>query len=142
MLDTCVIVAAIKSAGGASRKLVEMASTGEITAVLNESLANEYEDVIFRPEHRLPGWGDADLHALIDSILVPSDWAATYFSYRPMLADEADELVLEAAINGRADIVTFNKRHFTPAARFGIHVFTPGEILERLYERGIGHGTE
>ena len=98
VIDTCVILAAIKSAKGASRILVDLASTGDITAVLTDALVNEYEDVIFRPEHRMEGWEDSDLHALIDSLLVPSEWAEVHFSYRPVLSDPGDELILMAAI--------------------------------------------
>jgi predicted nucleic acid-binding protein len=53
----------------------------------------------------------------------------------PQLQDANDEMVLEAAINGRADaIVTHNVRDFLPAAHhFGIEVLTPGRIIkERL----------
>ena len=45
----------------------------------------------------------------------------------------ADEMVLEIAINGRADgIVTFNGRHFGPTADFAIDVILPGDALRRL----------
>src|SRR6185437_9579287 len=106
VLDTCVIVAAVRSRTGASHVLVDLASRGEITAVLTVPLIAEYEDVLHRPEHRVTGWNDDDLYALIDSLLVPSEWVTPHFSYRPLLTDEADEMVLEAAINGQADIVT------------------------------------
>jgi predicted nucleic acid-binding protein len=53
------------------------------------------------------------------------------------LTDADDEMVLEAAINGRADaIVTHNKRDFVPATeRFGIEVLSPAELLERIRRR-------
>jgi predicted nucleic acid-binding protein len=66
----------------------------------------------------------------------------THFSYRPTLQDEGDELVLEAAINGQADIVTFNGKDFKPASQFGIRVLTPAEVLKMFTERGMTHGTE
>jgi hypothetical protein len=43
-------------------------------------------------------------------------------------------MVLEAAVNGRADaIVTFNRPHYGEAAfRFGIDVISPAEALGRM----------
>jgi predicted nucleic acid-binding protein len=57
-----------------------------------------------------------------------------HFLWRPQLTDPADELVLEAGVNGRAQaIVTHNVRHFLPAAReLGVQVITPRELLERM----------
>jgi predicted nucleic acid-binding protein len=48
------------------------------------------------------------------------------------LADPKDEMVLEAAVNGRADaLVTYNHRDFLIAeARFGVPVIGPAELLE------------
>jgi predicted nucleic acid-binding protein len=142
VLDTCVIVAAIRSETGASRKLLDLASVGEFTPVLSGPLVAEYEDVIHRPENQVEGWTTEDLFALVDSLLVPGEWATPHFSYRPMLPDPGDELVLEAAINGHADIVTFNVKHFKPASRFGIQVIRPAEALEMIGERRMAHGAE
>lgn len=142
LLDTCVIVAAIRSHSGASRVVVDLASTGTITAVLSDALVSQYEEVIFRPENRVPAWSDEHLHALLSSLLVPSDWVQTHFSYRPLSQDAGDEMVLEAAINGHADIVTFNVRHFRAAVRFGIGVLRPADVLKLLKERSTTHGTK
>jgi hypothetical protein len=57
------------------------------------------------------------------------------FVWRPALPDADDDMVLETAMNGRADggIVTFNRRDFEPAERrFGIIVLSPGEAAGRL----------
>ena len=58
----------------------------------------------------------------------------THFMWRPQLRDPADELVLEAAVNGQAAaIVTFNRRDFGGApASFGIQVLTPAEAIRRI----------
>lgn len=142
VLDTCVIVAAIKSRTGASHVLVDLASRGKITTVLTDPLVREYEEVLHRPENRVSGWTDEDLYALVDSLLVPSEWVTPHFSYRPLLTDEADEMVLEAAINGQADLVTFNVKHFRPATRFGVRLFKPGEVLRVLQEGGLAYGAK
>jgi predicted nucleic acid-binding protein len=58
----------------------------------------------------------------------------SHFMWRPQLRDPGDELVLEAAANGRAAaIVTFNRRDFgTVPLQFGIEVLTPMEAVRRI----------
>jgi len=50
------------------------------------------------------------------------------------LRDAGDEMVLEAAVNGRADaLVTFNVRDFGKVpGRFGIEVLLPRDALKRI----------
>ena len=56
------------------------------------------------------------------------------FLWRPIFPDADDDMVLETAINGRADgIVTFNRRDFAPAeSRFGLGILSPGETVSRM----------
>ena len=55
------------------------------------------------------------------------------FQWRPQLNDTNDEMVLEAAVNGRADaLVTHNVRDFNVGRRFGLRVLLPGELLREL----------
>ena len=56
--------------------------------------------------------------------------------WRPMLPNP-DDLVLETAVNGHAEaVITFNRRHFEPAAaRFGIEILAPAEAVRRLEDR-------
>jgi hypothetical protein len=55
-----------------------------------------------------------------------------HFMWRPQLSDPANELILEAAVNGQAEaIVTRNVRDFRPALRmFGIPVKSPAQVLK------------
>jgi predicted nucleic acid-binding protein len=56
------------------------------------------------------------------------------FLWRPRLRDPADELILDAAVNGRAEaVVTHNVRNFRSATlHFGIPTLTPAEYLKEL----------
>ena len=49
---------------------------------------------------------------------------------RPSLRDPNDERILEVAVQSGATIVTHNRKDFEGAARFGVAVKTPSEILE------------
>ncbi len=53
--------------------------------------------------------------------------------WRPQLRDPADEMMLETALNGRADaLVTFNVNDFAPARRFALPVINPSTFLQQL----------
>ncbi|MEQ1843480.1 MAG: PIN domain-containing protein, partial [Verrucomicrobiales bacterium] len=53
-----------------------------------------------------------------------------YFLGRPLLPDPKDDMVLELAIASSAThIITFNRKDFSPASRFGITIISPGKFL-------------
>jgi predicted nucleic acid-binding protein len=95
----------------------------------------EYEAVLTRKEHReAAGLNEREVGAVLDGLAALVEPVETFFLWRPQLRDENDEMVFEAAVNGRADaLVTYNDRHFAPAAaRFGLRLAKPAQILERL----------
>jgi predicted nucleic acid-binding protein len=74
---------------------------------------------------------------LLDAIALVAEPVRISFLWRPLLPDPGDDLVLETAVNGLANVVvTFNRRDFEPAAmRFGLEVLTPSEGVRRLETR-------
>lgn len=135
VLDTDVIVAALRSPAGASRRLIQLLRAGQIQAVATVGMFVEYESVLTRPEQlSATGLSLEETDRFLDGLALLMVPVRPHFLWRPQLRDPNDEMVLEAAVDGRADaIVTFNHRDFLPAAtRFGIGVETPGEILRKL----------
>src|SRR5438105_1561015 len=110
VLDTDVVVAAQRSPRGASAALLMAASTRTVTLLASLPLAMEYEAICTLPEHRrAAGLTAEDVRLFLDAVLALVEPVEIYFLWRPQLHDPDDEMVLEAAINGRADaIVTFN----------------------------------
>lgn len=135
VLDTDVIIAALRSPGGASSALLLAADDGQVQLLATVPLFVEYEAVARRAEHVLAaGLAMADITIFLNRLVELVEPVEPWFLWRPQLRDPADEIVLEAAVNGRADaLVTFNIRHFQPAAeRFAVPVLRPGETLERM----------
>jgi predicted nucleic acid-binding protein len=97
----------------------------------------EYEAVMTRMEHLdTSGLSVADVAALLDAVAAVVEPVRLAYLWRPALPDADDDMVLEVAVNGRADgIVTFNLRHFVPAQRFGIEAMSPGEAVRRLRKK-------
>ncbi len=135
VLDTDVVVAAMRSPSGASAELIRRIDEGRAVAVLSVALALEYEAICMLAEHRLPaGLSAQEATLFVDGLIALAEPVLTFFRWRPQLNDPGDELVLEAAVNGRADaIVTFNEKDLRPAKQsFGIEVMRPGEALRRI----------
>jgi putative PIN family toxin of toxin-antitoxin system len=135
VLDTNVVVAALRSPIGASAALLMAARRSELTMLVNVALALEYEATCKLAEHRLAAGLDIDqVGIFIDAVLAMVEPVETHFMWRPQLRDPADELVLEAAVNGQAAaIVTFNRRDFGEVPRrFGIDLLTPAEAIRRI----------
>lgn len=134
-MDTDTIVAAMRSPTGASAALLRVARSGLVTLPATAPLCLEYEDVCSRPEHiEAAKFSPADLTVFLDAVIDLVEPVNVWFLWRPQLRDPGDELVLEAAVNGRADaIATFNRRDFRPAAdRFGIDILLPAEAIRRI----------
>ena len=135
VLDTDVMVAAMRSPGGASAAILMAARRGRTTVLMTVPLALEYEAVCRRAEHRVAaGLSDRQVAAFLNAAIALAEPVETHFLWRPQLRDPADEMVLEAAVNGRADaLVTFNTRDFgTAPARFGVEVLLPREAIARI----------
>lgn len=135
VLDTDVLVAAIRSSNGASAELIRMARHGEIVIAISVPLVLEYEAKALMPEHlEAGGMSAAQALAVVDALLIVGERTPIHYTYRPAVRDPADEMVLETAINAHADaIVTFNIRDFGEApARFGIACWPPQQALEAL----------
>jgi putative PIN family toxin of toxin-antitoxin system len=135
VLDTDVVVAALRSPKGASAELIRRIDARRVTMVLSVALALEYEAQCMLPEHRLAsGLSEKDVAAFVDGLISLAEPVLSFFRWRPQLRDPGDELVLEAAVNGQAEaIVTFNERDLREAKRmFGIAVIRPGEALARI----------
>jgi putative PIN family toxin of toxin-antitoxin system len=135
VLDTSVIVAGLRSRRGASQALLRLVGDRLVTPCAAPALFLEYEDVLKRAEQRLAtGLSieqvDSFLAALSDAI----EPVELHYRWRPQVRDPADEMVLEVAINGRADaLVTHNVRDFADvAARFGIRLMRPTDVLTRI----------
>jgi predicted nucleic acid-binding protein len=95
----------------------------------------EYEATCSEAEHWLAaGLSEREVEIFLDGVVAMSESVKTHFLWRPQLRDPGDEMVLEAAVNGRTDaLVTFNVRDFgTVPARFGIEVMVPREAIGRM----------
>ncbi len=134
-MDTDAVVAAMRSPSGASAALLLAALDGRLTLLMSVPLVIEYEAICSRPEHWLAaGLTEQKVGQFLDGLVALAEPVESHFLWRPSLRDPCDEMVLEAAVNGRAKaIVTFNVKDFQAArTKFGLEVLKPSEALRRI----------
>lgn len=132
VLDTNVIVAALKSSRGASHELLLRMDAGHFQPVLSVPLVTEYEGVLFRPALGI-GLSPDQINAVLDRICQLGINQRIYFLWRPFLPDPKDDMVFETALaSGSPYIVTFNLSDFHSTIPFGIQAITPDQFLLRL----------
>jgi len=135
VFDTAVMVAALRSDQGASRRLLVAALERRLTLLVSTPLLIEYEAVMTRAEHlNASGLARNEVGQILDAVAAVATPVRLAFTWRPTLRDPDDDMVLETAVNGHANaIVTFNRRDFWPRIEeFGVAVWSPGEALKRL----------
>jgi putative PIN family toxin of toxin-antitoxin system len=134
VLDTSVLVAAVRSDQGASRQLLIDALEGRYALLVSVPLMIEYEAVLTRPEHMsAAGVSRADVGVILDALAASASPVRLAYLWRPVLADSDDDMVLETAVNGGANLlVTLERAGFDGARRFSVAVVSPGDALRRL----------
>jgi predicted nucleic acid-binding protein len=98
-------------------------------------LALEYESVCQKAEHRLAaGLSERQVDTFVNAVIAMAEPVETHFLWRPQLRDANDEMVLEAAVNGRAGaLITFNVRDYgSVPSRFGVDLLLPREAIWRI----------
>jgi putative PIN family toxin of toxin-antitoxin system len=132
VLDTNVIISALKSASGASFQLIRLIRLGKLRPAISAPLLFEYEDATARPGI-LPHLSASDVGAFLDWFVSVSGHHKVYFLWRPLLKDPKDDMVLEATASAGADyLVTYNTSDFEKAFSIGIRVITPPELLKAI----------
>jgi putative PIN family toxin of toxin-antitoxin system len=131
VLDTNVLVAALRSEAGASFQIVSAIGQGLFDFVLSVPLVLEYEHALL--DNRPPGVAGSDVDALLDYVCAVGQQQPIFYLWRPGLRDPKDDLVLEVAVAGECEaIVTHNQRHFGGVERFGVTALTPSAFWGQI----------
>jgi putative PIN family toxin of toxin-antitoxin system len=134
VVDTNVLLAALRSRRGASHRLLSLLGDGRWQMNLSVPLFLEYEDVVNRPDSGL-GLSAEQIDDILDFICAQANLREIFYLWRPVLPDPKDDFILELAVESGCDfVITFNVRDFAGAEKFGITIVTPQEFLRKLGE--------
>jgi putative PIN family toxin of toxin-antitoxin system len=132
VLDTNVLISALRSRNGASFELLRRIGTPGWRLHISTALLLEYEEVARREAAAF--WARPErVEAILNFIAASAVEHGISFRWRPFLSDPDDDFVLELAVSaGARDIVTHNIRNFIGADSLGVTALPPAEFLKLL----------
>ncbi len=135
VLDTNVLVAALRSRRGSSFKLLQQIGRGKFELALSVPLLLEYDDVLNRQD--MVPVSPRAVSRILDYLCQQAHFHKIFYLWRPMMKDPKDDMVLELAVHARCSyIVTHNLRDFEPAQSLGVKAITPASFL-RILEKQV-----
>lgn len=133
VLDTSVLVAAMRSRRGASQRLLRSLPSPRFTPALSVALYMEWQAVLTRDEHRPPGVDVEQMLGFLRYLASLSHLQDVHYLWRPFLRDPDDDMVVECAVaSGSRFIVTHNVRDFRRCSELGVEAISPGAFLHHL----------
>src|SRR5260370_38703796 len=133
VLDTNVLVAAVRSQQGASFALVSSIPSPEFQPCLSVGLYTEWQEVLTRPENLPPDRTTEDALGFVRYLANQSHLQEIHFLWRPFLPDADDDMVLELAFAaGCRHIITHNVKDFHGSEQFGVLALSPREFLKLI----------
>jgi putative PIN family toxin of toxin-antitoxin system len=134
VLDTNVLVSALRSGGGTSRRVLRLAFERGIEPVFGNALWSEYEDLIERDI-----WDGLttldERKSVLAALAGIGRWVKIHYAWRPNLRDEGDNHLIELAVAGGCEaIVTHNWRDLDRGELrwANLAILTPAQLLERM----------
>ena len=137
VLDTNVLVSALLSAGSPPDAITRGGYEGEFQLISSAPLVSELQNVLTRRriQDRL-GWSDPEVAGFITYFSEQAIMVQPQSQLAVITSDPADNRVLEAALEGKADYVVSGDRHLLDLRAYGgIRIVTPAVFAAVLAGR-------
>ena len=109
VIDTSVIISALIGKKGPSREVLRKSLLGEHKPLISNALFLEYEDVSKRKRVLdVCPLKSREIAELLNAFYSVCDWVPIYYLWRPNIADEGDNFLIELALAGNATHIVTN----------------------------------
>ena len=135
VIDTNVIVSALRSRRGFSFKLLSIIDDERFEVFISVPLILEYEDAVKREKTNIK-LNKSEIDDVLNFICSVANERKIFYLWRPYLKDSKDDMILELAVESECDyIITFNKKDFIGLEKFGIKTLTPKDFINLIGEK-------
>lgn len=134
VLDANVLYQALRSAGGASHFILGLIRQRKIRMALSVPVFLEYQDLLKREKSRKDlGLSLKETKFILEFIAYIAVPYTPFFSFRPNLKDESDNIYVELALTANAEyLITSNIKDFTREKELtfdDLNVVTPADFV-------------
>ncbi len=137
ILDTCIIVSALRSKRGASQVILRKALTKQLPIVMHFKLLAEYQDVLSRPEMAAELiYSASEIEAILIALVQVATEVNPYYLWRPNLRDEKDNFLIELAVVSQpCTVITHNVKDLLQGElRFAnVTIKRPQDIIKEFF---------
>ena len=134
LLDTCIIISALRSKRGASFVLLKEALLGNLPIVMHFKLLAEYRDVLMRQsQQQALVFSEHEIEEILTGLCGLVTESKVRFLWRPNLKDEGDNFLIEIAFAFQpCTIITHKVRDFQKSELYFPEVLikTPQQVLQ------------
>ena len=129
VLDTNVLVSAVIS-NGKPRELLRKGIDNQFSIVTSDSILKELATMLRRPKFKT---SEDEIHRIILAIIGSSEVTNVKSKFEAVKEDPKDDMVVNTAYDGRADIIVTGDKHLLEMENFrGIKIITIENMLELL----------
>ncbi len=132
VLDTNVLISAFVFPGGTPEIVYRLVLEGKVALITSRVLLAEFARVLTRKF----GWDAVRTEAAVAQLVRLATVVEPFKSVHEIVADPADDRVLEAAAAGNAEIIVSGDRHLLNLGSWrGIQIATPAAFLQASLSR-------
>lgn len=138
LLDTCIIISALRSKQGASHFLLRKAIMKELPIIMHFKLLAEYHDVLTRPDIISSLiYTHEEIEKILIGLINVAEEVNPHFLWRPNLKDEKDNFLIEVAVTSQpCTIITHNIKDLLQGELLfpAIFVKQPQEVIRETFQ--------
>ena len=136
VVDTSVLVSALIGSQGPSREVLRRCLHGIYYPLISNALFLEYEDVTQRTRvlNTCPLNSD-EIREFLNAFYSVCNWVPIYYLWRPNIADEGDNFLIELALAGNATRIVTNNVSDLKKAELNfpsLNIVKPEQILRGM----------
>jgi len=131
VLDTNVLVSAVIS-DGKSRELLTRGISNQFSIVISDLIIKELVSVLKRPKFKT---SEYEINRIVRALITSAEIVIVKSKFEAVKQDPKDNIIVETAYDGNADIIVSGDRHLLELKTFkGIKIMTIEKMLESLKE--------